>query len=105
MAILRKTIAEQGDRGANRLECLSNFELYFGRLTAHIASGGVVTMAGQARNIVFGSLGVSALMAIAAILDIVLGMPFGGQMTWDIMLILAAGLVIYMGIDCLKEIR
>lgn len=62
-------------------------------------------MAGQARKIVFGSLGVSALMAIAAILDIALGTPFGGQMTWDIMLILAAGLVIYMGIDCLKEIR
>lgn len=68
-------------------------------------SGGVVTIASQARNIVFGSLGVSALMAIAAILDIVLGMPFGGQMTWDIMLILAAALVIYMGTDCLKEIR
>jgi len=73
--------------------------------SAQNVSGEVVTMAGQARNIVFGSLGVSALMAIAAILDIVLGMPFGGQMTWDIMLILAAALVIYMGIDCLKEIR
>ncbi|RLT21162.1 MAG: hypothetical protein DWI29_02480 [Planctomycetota bacterium] len=62
-------------------------------------------MAGRARNIVFGSLGVAALMAVAAILDIVVGMPFGGQMVWDIMLILAAGLVIYMGIDCLKGIR
>ncbi|HQX51162.1 MAG TPA: hypothetical protein PLY87_20675 [Planctomycetaceae bacterium] len=62
-------------------------------------------MAGQARNIVFGSLGVAALMGLAAILDIALGMPFGGQMVWDIMLVLAAGLVIYMGIDCLKDIR
>ena len=62
-------------------------------------------MAGRARNIVFGSLGVAALMAVAAILDIVVGMPVGGQMVWDIMLILAAGLVIYMGIDCLKGIR
>jgi hypothetical protein len=73
--------------------------------TAQNASGGVIKMAGRARNIVFGSLGVSALMVVAAILDIVLGIPFGGEMTWDIMLILAAGLVIYMGIDCLKEIR
>ena len=62
-------------------------------------------MAGQARNIVFGSLGVAALMGIAAILDLVLGVPFGGQMVWDIMLLLATALVIYMGIDCLKDIR
>ena len=62
-------------------------------------------MASQARNIVFGSLGVAALMGFAAILDLVLGMPFGGQMVWDIMLILAAALVVYMGIDCLKDIR
>lgn len=62
-------------------------------------------MASQARNIVFGSLGVAALMGIAAILDLVLGLPFGGQMVWDIMLILAAALVVYMGIDCLKDIR
>ena len=62
-------------------------------------------MAGQARNIVFGSLGIAALMGVAAILDLVLGMPFGGQSVWDIMVILAAGLVIYMGIDCLKDIR
>ena len=62
-------------------------------------------MAGQARNIVFGSLGVAGLMEVAAILDLALVVPFGGQMVWDIMLILAAGLVIYMGIDCLKDIR
>ena len=62
-------------------------------------------MAGQARNIVFGSLGVAGLMGGAAILDLALGVPFGGQMIWDIMLILAAGLVVYMGIDCLKDIR
>lgn len=62
-------------------------------------------MAGQARNIVFGSLGVAGLMGLAAILDLALGFPFGSEMVWDIMLILAAGLVIYMGIDCLKDIR
>jgi hypothetical protein len=62
-------------------------------------------MASRARNIVFGSLGVAGLMGVAAILDLALGMPFGGQMVWDIMLLLAAGLVVYMGIDCLKDIR
>ena len=62
-------------------------------------------MASQSRNIVFGSMGVAGLMGVAAILDLALSVPFGGQMVWDIMLLLAAGLVIYMGIDCLKEIR
>ena len=62
-------------------------------------------MASRARNIVLGSLGVTALMGVAAILDMAFGMPFGGQTVWDIMLILAAGLVIYMGIDCLKDVR
>ncbi len=68
-------------------------------------SGGVITMASQARNIVFGSMGVAGLMGVAAILDLALSVPFGGQMVWDIMLLLAAAIVIYMGIDCLKEIR
>lgn len=62
-------------------------------------------MASQSRNIVFGSMGVAGLMGVAAILDLALSVPFGGQMVWDIMLLLAAALVIYMGIDCLKEIR
>ena len=62
-------------------------------------------MASQSRNIVFGSMGVAGLMGVAAILDLALSVPFGGQMVWDIMLLLAAALAIYMGIDCLKEIR
>ncbi len=62
-------------------------------------------MASQARNIVFGSMGVAALMGVAAILDLALGIPFGSQRVWDVMLIFAAGLVIYMGVDCLKDIR
>lgn len=62
-------------------------------------------MAVKARNVVFGSIGVAGAMGLAAILDLVLGIPFGGQMVLDIMFILAAGLVIYMGVDCLKEIK
>jgi len=62
-------------------------------------------MAGQARGVVFGSIGVAGLMALAAILDVALGIPFQGQMAMDIMFLLAAGLVIYLGIDCLKELK
>ena len=65
---------------------------------------GDVAMAGNSRGIVFGSMGVAGLMALAAILDIALGgFPFGGQMVLDIMFILAAGIVIYMGVNCLKD--
>ena len=66
---------------------------------------GDIPMAGNARNVVFGSMGVAGLMALASILDMVLGIPFQGQMVLDIMFILAAGIVIYMGIDCLKDQR
>ena len=63
-------------------------------------------MAGKSRRIVLGSLGVAGLMGLAAILDLATqGFPFGGQMVLDIMFILAAGLVAYMGIDCLKDFR
>ena len=61
-------------------------------------------MAGSAPGIVFGSMGVAGLMALASILDLVLKIPFQGQMVLDIMFILAAGLDIYMGIDCLKDL-
>ncbi len=66
---------------------------------------GETAMAGQARGVVFGSIGVAGLMALAAILDVAIGIPFQGQMAMDIMFLLAAGLVIYIGIDCLKELK
>ena len=62
-------------------------------------------MAIKTRGIVLGSIGVAGLMGLLAILDIALGLPFGGQMVMDIMFILAAGLVVYMGIDCMKDFR
>ncbi len=62
-------------------------------------------MAGKSQGIVLGSMGVAGLMGLAAILDLALSFPFGGQMALDIMFILAGGLVVYMGIDCMKDMR
>lgn len=62
-------------------------------------------MAGSARGVVFGSIGVAGLMALAAVIDMVMKIPFQGQMLLDIMFLLAAALVIYMGIDCLRDSR
>ena len=67
--------------------------------------GGRTQMAGKSQGIVVGSMGVAGLMGVAAILDLALGFPFGGQMVLDIMFILASGLVVYMGIDCMKDAR
>ncbi len=50
-------------------------------------------------------MGVAGLMGLLAIVDIVMGIPFGEQMAFDIMFILAAGLIAYMGVDCLKDAR
>lgn len=62
-------------------------------------------MAGKSQGIIVGSMGVAALMGLAAILDLALGFPFGGQIMLDIMFILASALVVYMGLDCMKDAR
>lgn len=62
-------------------------------------------MAAKSRGIVLGSMGVAGLMALLAILDIALGFPFAGQMVFDIMFIIASGIVIYMGINCMKDFQ
>lgn len=62
-------------------------------------------MAGKPRGLVVGSMGVAGVMGLAAVMDMALGLPFGGQTVFDIMFILAAGLIGYMGVDCLKDMR
>ncbi|MFM7040349.1 MAG: hypothetical protein ACKO2L_21795 [Planctomycetaceae bacterium] len=62
-------------------------------------------MAGSSQGIVFGSMGVAGLLALLAVADLAAAVPFGGQATFDVLFILAAALVIYMGIDCLKDAK
>jgi hypothetical protein len=70
-----------------------------------IRNPGELAMAGKPRGLVVASIGVAGVMGLAAVLDLALKMPFGGQMVLDIMFILAAGLIVYMGVDCLKDMR
>jgi hypothetical protein len=44
-------------------------------------------------------------MALLAVADFATGVPFGSQVIFDIMFILAAALVVYMGVDCLKDMK
>ncbi len=62
-------------------------------------------MAKMAKNVIIGSMGVAGLVALLAILDLILGFPFQGQMIMDIMFILGAAMVGYMGWDSYRDLR
>lgn len=62
-------------------------------------------MAKMAKNVVFGSWGVAGLVALLAILDMIMGIPFSGQMVMDILFLLGAGMVGYMGWDSYRDLR
>jgi ABC-type nickel/cobalt efflux system permease component RcnA len=56
------------------------------------------------------SIGVSALVGLVALLDMVMGLvgqpglaPFSGQTTMDIMFVVSAGLIGWMGMESLRE--
>lgn len=66
---------------------------------------GESAMAGSSRGLVVASMGLAALMALLAVADFATGVPFGSQTVFDVMFILASGLVIYMGVNCLKDAR
>ncbi len=59
---------------------------------------------------ILASIGVSALVGVVALLDLVMGLvgqpsmaPFAGQTTMDIMFVVAAGLIGWMGLESLQE--
>ncbi|MCA8997083.1 MAG: hypothetical protein KDA80_08855 [Planctomycetaceae bacterium] len=57
------------------------------------------------KRVVIGSMVVSAIVALAAIADIALGVPFAGSqtMTMDIIFIICAAIVGYLCWDALKD--
>lgn len=57
------------------------------------------------KKMIFGSMGAAGLVALACIADLAVKTPFGGySMTMDIMFLIAAGIIIYMGYDTYREI-
>ena len=60
--------------------------------------------------VILVSIGVSALVGVVALLDMVMGLvgqsgmaPFSGQTTMDIMFVIAAVLIGFMGWESMKE--
>ncbi|MCA9082632.1 MAG: hypothetical protein KDA81_01185 [Planctomycetaceae bacterium] len=62
-------------------------------------------MSGLSQNIVYVSLVIAALMAVAAIADLATGALFGGQSAFDVLFILGAGITIFMAVDCIRKAR
>lgn len=60
------------------------------------------------KNVVVASMAVSGLVALLAIADLALGVPFAGMehtMIMDIMFIICAAIVGYLGWDALKDMN
>lgn len=55
------------------------------------------------KNMVFGSFGVAGLVALLALLDMIMQVPFAGSMVMDVLFILSAGIVGYLGWDAYKD--
>lgn len=60
-------------------------------------------MSKQIKRLLLGSMVASGLVAVTAIVDLIIGIPYSGMMVFDILFLIAAALVIYMGYDTLKE--
>ncbi|NBO90880.1 MAG: hypothetical protein EBV06_00965 [Planctomycetia bacterium] len=54
----------------------------------------------------FGSMGVAGLLAVLFVLDLVAGFPFGrASVMVDIVGLLAAAVVVYLGYDAFNDLR
>lgn len=56
----------------------------------------------------YGAIGLSALMAIIFLMDMAAGTPFGGGEAFapvDFFGLVASGIVVYLGINALREVK
>jgi hypothetical protein len=58
------------------------------------------------KGLCWASLGIAGLLTLCFVLDMVLGMPFGGaSVAMDVFGILAGGVIVYLAIDTIRELR
>ena len=57
------------------------------------------------KNVILGSMGVCGLVALASLVDIFTSVPFGGfSVVMDVMVIVGAAIISYMGWETFREI-
>ena len=62
-------------------------------------------MSNTSKYMVIGSMVIGLVVAVAALLDIATGFPFAGKKLMDVMFLVGAGLVLYLGWDTYNEFR
>ncbi len=55
------------------------------------------------KNLIIGSMIVAGLVAFLSLLDLILAIPFGGQMMFDIMMLVSAAIVGFMAWEAYRE--
>jgi hypothetical protein len=72
-------------------------------LSFHLNRGSGRMATNLAKNMIFGSFGVAGFVALLALLDIILGVPFAHSTTMDILFLLSSAIVGYLGWDAFKD--
>ena len=58
------------------------------------------------KRMIVGSMAAAGVVALLSILDLILGIPFAGfSMLMDILFIVGAAMVAFLGWDALKDLR
>jgi hypothetical protein len=61
---------------------------------------------GMIKQLLTISMAIAGLIALMTIADLAIGIPFSrASIVMDVMFLLSAGIVIYMGIDSYKDLR
>lgn len=60
-------------------------------------------MSKQLKRLLLASMVASGLVAVTAIVDLVLGIPYSGKMMFDIFFLISAAIVLYLGYEVFKE--
>ena len=60
-------------------------------------------MSNAGKYMIFGSMAAAGLVALASLADIFIKQPFRGQIVMDIIFLLSAGIIIYLGWDAWQE--
>lgn len=60
-------------------------------------------MSKKMKQLLLISMAASGLVAVTAIVDLIIGIPYSGKMVFDIMFLVSAAIVLYMGYETFKE--
>lgn len=65
----------------------------------------LITMGDRSKTMILGGAAVAAVATLLAVLDLIAGFPYGGQMVMDILFLIAGAIVLYMSYDAFMDLR